>query len=46
MIISKRTHSCLIIEEKGKTILIDPGSYTAQENALKADDLKKLDYPP
>lgn len=44
MIISKRTHSCLIIEEKGKTILIDPGSYTAQENALKADDLKKLDY--
>ena len=44
MKITKYVHSCLIIEEKGKTVLIDPGSYTAQENALKADELKKPDY--
>ena len=44
MKISKYVHSCLLIEEQGKTILIDPGNYTAEEEALSANWLEKLDF--
>ena len=44
MKISKHIHSCLLIEEKDKVILIDPGNYTDQEKALDVDSLKQLNY--
>lgn len=44
MKISKYVHSCLLIEEQNKTILIDPGNYTFEEKALNLNYLKKLDY--
>ncbi len=44
MRISKRVHSCLLIEEQGKAVLIDPGNYTAQENALDLGKLEKLNF--
>ena len=44
MKVSKHLHSCLLIEEEGKTVLIDPGSYTLEENALDVDGLEKLDF--
>ncbi|MEK7517231.1 MAG: MBL fold metallo-hydrolase [Patescibacteria group bacterium] len=44
MRISKHVHSCLLIEEENKTILIDPGIYTHEEKALDVNSLKKLDY--
>ena len=40
MKISKHIHSCLLVEDDGKRILIDPGNYTFDEGAL---DLKKID---
>lgn len=44
MKITKYLHSCLLIEDQGKTILMDPGMYTVQDKALSANDLKSLDY--
>jgi L-ascorbate metabolism protein UlaG (beta-lactamase superfamily) len=44
MRISKHIHSCLLIEEQGKTILIDPGIFTYNEKALEIDALAELDY--
>ena len=44
MKISKYVHSCLLIEEQDKTILIDPGNYTAEEKALNVSRLEKLDF--
>lgn len=44
MKISKHLHSCLLIEEQGKTILFDPGQYTYDEKALNIDALEKLDH--
>ncbi len=44
MKVSKHAHSCLLIEEKGVTMLIDPGNYTSEENALDVDALKSLDF--
>lgn len=44
MKVSKFVHSCLLIEEKDKAILIDPGNYTYQEQALNINTLEKLDY--
>lgn len=44
MRISKHLHSCLLIEEEGKSLLIDPGSFTSDENALDVNKLQKLDY--
>ena len=40
MKITKHIHSCLVVEDMGKKILIDPGNYTFEESAL---DLKKND---
>jgi L-ascorbate metabolism protein UlaG (beta-lactamase superfamily) len=44
MKISKHVHSCLLVEEQNKTILIDPGNYTAQDKALDLPTLGKLDF--
>lgn len=43
MKISKHLHSCLLIEENEKTILIDPGSFTYQEKALDISKINQLD---
>ncbi len=44
MEITKYLHSCLLITEAGKTILIDPGNYTAEANVLNLDSFDNLDY--
>ncbi len=44
MKISKHVHSCLLVEDEGKTILIDPGNYTFEERGLDVDRLEKLDF--
>lgn len=44
MHISKHNHSCLLIKDQGKVVLIDPGNFTYQERALKTSDLTRLDY--
>ena len=43
MRISKHIHSCLLVEEGEKVILVDPGNYSAQEHALNIQSLTKLD---
>jgi len=43
MKISKHIHSCLLVEDEGKTILIDPGKYSYDEKALNVVSLEKLD---
>lgn len=42
MKITKYNHSCLLIEDQGKVILIDPGNYSAPIFPL--NELKQLDY--
>lgn len=44
MKISKHLHSCLVIEENGRTVLTDPGIFTYQEKALAINTLTNLDY--
>src|SRR3990167_1958183 len=44
MKISKYIHSCLLVEDEGKTILIDPGNYTFEEKGLDIGKLEKLDF--
>ena len=44
MIITKFLHSCLLIENQGKTALIDPGNFTYEANALDLTTLPNLDY--
>ena len=44
MKISKYIHSCLLIEDQGKTILVDPGKYTYREHALNLKEIDKLDF--
>src|SRR4051812_48247483 len=44
MTISKHLHSCLLIGDNGKTVLIDPGVFTYQEKALDIQSLSGLDY--
>lgn len=43
MRLTKYLHSCLLIEEQGKTILIDPGEYTYTEKVLPLEKLDRLD---
>lgn len=43
MKISKHVHSCLLIEDEGKVVLVDPGNYTAEENALNLNAIPQLD---
>ena len=44
MKISKHLHSCLLIQEDNKTILIDPGIYTYEAKALDIENLSQLDH--
>ncbi len=44
MKITKYVHSCLLVEEKGKAALIDPGVYTFQSKALDLRYIEKLDF--
>ena len=44
MKLTKYVHSCLLAEEQGTTVLVDPGSYTIEEGALHIDTLEKLDF--
>lgn len=44
MKISKHLHSCLLVEDKGKTMLIDPGNYSVEEGAISAEIVDKLDF--
>ena len=44
MKISKHIHSCLLIKEQGKTILLDPGNYSYESKALDINSLKQLDF--
>jgi len=44
MKISKHLHSCLLIQEQDKTLLIDPGIFTFNEKALDLTSINKLDY--
>lgn len=41
MLITKFNHSCLLIEEQNKTILLDPGNYSAA--ILDINNITKLD---
>lgn len=43
MKITKYLHSCLLIEEAGKTILIDPGEYTYDAYVFPLETLPALD---
>lgn len=42
MKITKYNHACLLVEEKGKVVLIDPGNYS--EGILPIDKINQLDY--
>jgi len=42
--ITKYIHSCLLIKEANKAILIDPGNYTAEANVLDISNIESLDY--
>ncbi len=44
MKVSKHVHSCLLVEEGSTTVLIDPGNYTSEENALDVSSLKSVDF--
>ncbi len=43
MKITKYLHSCLLLSEAGKTILIDPGQYTFDAQVFPTDTLAQLD---
>ncbi len=44
MKISKHIHSCLLIKDKGKAILLDPGNYSYDEKGLDITSLDQLDF--
>ena len=44
MTIKKFLHSCLLIEEGGKKLLIDPGEFSFVEGKLKPEDLAPADF--
>lgn len=44
MHITKYLHSCLLIEENSKTVIIDPGNFTYEEQVLDTSNLTNLDY--
>ncbi len=43
MIIKKFLHSCLLLEENGKRLLIDPGLFCFVENKIKPEDIGPVD---
>lgn len=44
MRITKYLHSCLLIEDQEKTVIVDPGIFTEQEKVLDVTKLANLDY--
>jgi L-ascorbate metabolism protein UlaG (beta-lactamase superfamily) len=44
MTISKHLHSCLLIKDEDKTILIDPGEFTEKEQALDIQKIQNLTH--
>lgn len=44
MKISKHIHSCILLKNLEKTILIDPGNYTYENNGLDVSALSRLDF--
>ena len=44
MKITKYGHSCLFVEEGGKSFLIDPGNYVVEDGSLSENDIETLDY--
>lgn len=44
MKISKHIHSCLLVEDQGKVVLIDPGTYSVASDAITLDMISQLDY--
>lgn len=44
MKVTKFIHSCLLVEEDRKRILIDPGNYTREAGVLNISSLETLDY--
>jgi len=44
MLVTKFVHSCLLIEEDGKRLLIDPGNYTTEAGVLNISSQEALDY--
>jgi len=44
MKITKYLHSCLLLEQEGTYILVDPGEYTYASALLPVESLKQLDY--
>jgi len=43
MTIKKFLHSCLLVEENGKRLLIDPGNFSFVENKIKPTDIGAVD---
>ncbi|MDE2025183.1 MAG: MBL fold metallo-hydrolase [Patescibacteria group bacterium] len=43
MKVSKHLHSCLLVKDQGKTVLIDPGNYSVEGGALTLEQITKLD---
>lgn len=43
MTIKKFLHSCILIEENGKRLLIDPGSFSFIEEIIKPEDIGPVD---
>lgn len=43
MTIKKYLHSCILIEENGKKLLIDPGSFSFIEKRIKPEDIGLVD---
>jgi L-ascorbate metabolism protein UlaG (beta-lactamase superfamily) len=44
MKLTKYLHSCLLVEEQGKTILIDPGQFTYDSKVFDITKLPSLDF--
>ena len=43
MLVWKYLHSCILVEENGNRLLIDPGSFSFVENKLKPEDIGAVD---
>lgn len=44
MKITKLVHACLLVEDQGKVILIDPGNYSWDSGIFEVGQLPKIDY--
>ncbi len=43
MVIRKFLHSCILIEDHGKRLLIDPGAFSFVENKIRPEDIGAVD---